>query len=253
MSGFWKIGIGAGVLAAGLAAAWLVLHEPKDERLSVFHPAESERHEDLVFTTYGMDNGSPENRMMVASINRALDDAFFRSDSGWLKLKAEIGGAPVLDKIRAVHRFFNERIAKRRDMDNYGQDNYFALPSESVARGGDCDDHAIARYAGLKDLGISADDLRVFIIDDLNEPGKCEKPKGHAVLVVWIDGVAHVMDSDAPEVFPAMAVSGRYVADCAFNENYAWSIRPLIGNRKLFDMTAAFQERGDSGRNTLTR
>jgi predicted transglutaminase-like cysteine proteinase len=63
-------------------------------------------------------------------------------------------------QINRVNRYVNA-VAYRSDLANWGQDDRWVGPGEFFARGGDCEDYAIAKYFALRSLGISKDDLRI--------------------------------------------------------------------------------------------
>ena len=54
------------------------------------------------------------------------------------------------------------------DDENYGQVDYWATPKEFYAKGGDCEDYAIAKYFELRKAGIPANRMKLAagIIDD---------------------------------------------------------------------------------------
>ena len=58
-------------------------------------------------------------------------------------------------KLEKVNDFFNA-VKYKRDKKIYGVSDYWASPSEFLARDvGDCEDYVIAKYFALKHLGIS--------------------------------------------------------------------------------------------------
>ena len=77
------------------------------------------------------------------------------------QLISDLQNADILKKIESVNDFFNN-ISYSSDMDTYGVTDYWATPSEFLAKGeGDCEDYAIAKYFLLKHLGI--DSNKMFI------------------------------------------------------------------------------------------
>src|SRR3990172_3987769 len=80
------------------------------------------------------------------------------------------------EQIEGVNSFFNS-LPYIEDARNYGKSDYWATPVELLNRGGDCEDFAIAKYASLRALGFSSQQLRIAIVQDLN------KNVPHAVLV----------------------------------------------------------------------
>ena len=77
----------------------------------------------------------------------------------------------------------------RSDQANWGELDYWAGPDEFFARGGDCEDYAIAKYYSLRALGFAASDLRITVLRD------DQRQLLHAVLAVRYNGRFRVLDS----------------------------------------------------------
>ena len=68
-------------------------------------------------------------------------------------------------RLELVNRFFNERIRFAPDTAVWGQEDYWASPLETLARGrGDCEDYAIAKYASLLAAGVLPQRLRLVYV-----------------------------------------------------------------------------------------
>ena len=66
-----------------------------------------------------------------------------------------------------VNRAVNLSIRPMSDWVQYGYAQFWASPLQTLSSGaGDCKDYAIVKYAALRKLGISADDLRLVIVRD---------------------------------------------------------------------------------------
>lgn len=66
-----------------------------------------------------------------------------------------------------VNRAVNLSIRPMSDWAQYGYAQFWASPLQTLSSGaGDCKDYAIVKYAALRKLGISADDLRLVIVRD---------------------------------------------------------------------------------------
>jgi predicted transglutaminase-like cysteine proteinase len=89
-------------------------------------------------------------------------------------------------KIEAVNDYMN-KVAFVPDSKNYGEKDHWATPMEFLARGGDCEDYAVAKYVSLRALGIPKDKMRIAIVNDevMRMP--------HAVLIVYDRGQAMVL------------------------------------------------------------
>ena len=114
-----------------------------------------------------------------------------------------------------VNRFFN-RWPYKEDPEIYGRSEYWASPAEFMTRSGDCEDFSIAKFFALRELGLGNDEMRVVILFDKI------RNIGHAVLVVYQDGDALVLDS-----LSDMILSHRkyrhYVPQYSMNEGTRWT------------------------------
>jgi predicted transglutaminase-like cysteine proteinase len=134
----------------------------------------------------------------------------------WEKLLGYLENKSTKEKVDAVNRFFNA-MTYISDQDNYGVDDYWQTPYELMARGGDCEDYAIAKFISLKRLGVSEDDMRILIVRDAKLGGII-----HAILEVNIDGVAYILDNQSPKVKTAASIY-RYHPVYAINERRWWA------------------------------
>jgi predicted transglutaminase-like cysteine proteinase len=116
----------------------------------------------------------------------------------WEKLVWDITYHNVADQLREVNDFFNQ-LQFSTDLNHWQQEDYWATPIETLAsNGGDCEDFAIAKYFTLRQLGVSANQMRITYVKALrlNEP--------HMVLTYYPDdGEPLVLDILIPEMLPA--------------------------------------------------
>lgn len=84
---------------------------------------------------------------------------------------------------------------------NWNKSDYWETPEELFARGGDCEDFAIAKYAWLRFIGVAEERLRIAIVYDRirNIP--------HAVLVIYINSEALVLDNQVREIRESTATN----------------------------------------------
>jgi predicted transglutaminase-like cysteine proteinase len=132
----------------------------------------------------------------------------------WKALLRQMQAKPEREQIEGVNAFFNQ-INYIEDIQNYGKTDYWATPVEFLTRGGDCEDFAIAKYAALRALGFSPQQLRVAIVMDeiKNIP--------HAILVVYSDAGNFVLDNQDQKVEAIAAVS-RYKPIFSINSDSWW-------------------------------
>lgn len=93
-----------------------------------------------------------------------------------------------LDQLTTANSLINA-VPYRTDQEVYGVSDYWATPIELLAaNGGDCEDHAIAKLAVLKQAGVHEDKLRLVVGIDT------KTGKAHAMAVVEVDGTAYALD-----------------------------------------------------------
>jgi predicted transglutaminase-like cysteine proteinase len=83
----------------------------------------------------------------------------------WFALLDRLADADRDTQLRDVNRFFNRRIRWVDDIDNWGQEDFWATPLEAMGQGqGDCEDYSIAKYITLKELGVPGERLRLIYV-----------------------------------------------------------------------------------------
>jgi len=132
----------------------------------------------------------------------------------WITLRDKIKNVPLADQVREVNRFFNQWPYKT-DMDVYGVEDYWATPREFIENSGDCEDYAISKYYALRELGVPPELLRVAAVKDTI------RNLGHAVLVVFMDGDAYVLDNLTNLVLSHRRMT-HYAPQFTVNEAFLW-------------------------------
>ena len=120
----------------------------------------------------------------------------------WHENLQSLENLPLKEMAARVNSFVNTR-EYILDSKNWGQSDYWATPIEFMRRGGDCEDFAIAKYAALRALGVPEERLRMAIVHDTL------KDIPHAVLVVYTDNGAYVLDNQS-ETMESASSAGRY-------------------------------------------
>lgn len=105
------------------------------------------------------------------------------------------------------------------DRSNFGVSDYWQTPAEFMARGGDCEDFAIAKYLALRAAGWAAEDLRVVVVIDER------RAVPHAVLIASHHGHAWLLDNMTDDVIEAQAVT-HYRPVFSVSETAWWWHRP---------------------------
>jgi predicted transglutaminase-like cysteine proteinase len=139
----------------------------------------------------------------------------------WKASMQRLRGKSDREIIAGVNDYIN-KIDYIEDSQNYKKSDYWATPLEFFARGGDCEDFAIAKYASLRALGFGADQMRIAIVQDKikNIP--------HAILIVYSDEGTFVLDNQDKRTRYADDVN-RYRPIFSINSN-AWWLHKDGGN-----------------------
>ncbi len=118
----------------------------------------------------------------------------------WMMMLGSLANASTAQKIEAVNNYMN-KVAFVPDSKNYGVKDNWATPMEFMARGGDCEDYAVAKYISLRALGVPKDKMRIAIVNDevMRMP--------HAVLIVYDRGQAMVLDNQNPAILNSADIS----------------------------------------------
>lgn len=121
---------------------------------------------------------------------------------------------PLAKKVSAVNDYVNE-VRYIEDKNNFGQSDYWATPAEFFARGGDCEDFAIAKYAILRELGVPESQMRLAIVQDKikNIP--------HAILIVYTDTGPMMLDNQIKRASHASRIN-RYKPIYSINAEGWW-------------------------------
>lgn len=136
----------------------------------------------------------------------------------WKRLLDSLAGADRMTQITAVNREMNERLYIV-DPINWGVPDYWATPFQFRRKNGDCEDYAIAKFMALRALGFDNAEMRIVVLNDLN------LGIAHAILVVYVDGKALVLDNQIKSVVPADSIR-HYQPVYSVNENGWWLHRP---------------------------
>ncbi|MCW9033876.1 MAG: transglutaminase-like cysteine peptidase [Rhodospirillales bacterium] len=132
----------------------------------------------------------------------------------WQTFLKTLDGKDKMTQVKEVNRFMN-KARYITDPSNWGEKDYWATPGQFMAKFGDCEDYAIAKYMSLKQLGFKTSQMRVVAVKDLN------LRVGHAILAVYIDGKAYILDNQIKKVAKANIIK-HYVPVFSINQKYWW-------------------------------
>ena len=135
----------------------------------------------------------------------------------WIKFLKKIIKKDKFTQVKMVNAYMN-RVKYTRDQRNWGKKDYWATPGQFMAKFGDCEDYAIAKFLSLRLLGFKDSDLRVVAVKDLN------LKVGHAVLVVKVKGKALLLDNQIKQVVHTKSVK-HYRPVFSINTKYWWKHR----------------------------
>jgi predicted transglutaminase-like cysteine proteinase len=133
----------------------------------------------------------------------------------WRKIITRAGKLSRPEKLKAVNDFFN-RWPYKQDKELYGRAEYWATPTEFMARSGDCEDFSIAKYFALRQLGFAKDEMRIVILMDEI------RGIGHAVLAVYEGDDILILDSLSNLIVPHDRYR-HYRPQYSMNETTRWA------------------------------
>ena len=136
----------------------------------------------------------------------------------WLQILAFAADLGRQEQLQAINGFFN-RWPYRSDREIYGIGEYWAAPSEFLARSGDCEDYVIAKFFALRELGFSNDQLRIAIVYDRL------RGIGHAVLAVNLDDDILILNNQTDTIAPPSRYEN-FVPRYLVNETAFWMAAP---------------------------
>jgi predicted transglutaminase-like cysteine proteinase len=132
----------------------------------------------------------------------------------WSAFVESLRGRDRMTQLRDINAYLN-RTRYIIDPRNYGVPDYWATPHQFLIRDGDCEDYAITKYMSLRALGFEPAQMRIVVLQDLN------LRTAHAILVVYLDGQALVLDNQIHAVVNARTIR-HYRPIYSINEQYWW-------------------------------
>lgn len=152
-----------------------------------------------MFERFDKAMNAPSAQRLIASMKAELAD--YRSSS-----------------VYAMADSVNDMMNKKKyivDNKNWGKSDYWATPVEFMARGGDCEDFAIAKYVALRALGVPENRMRIAIVQDLR------KNIPHAILIVYSEKGPMVLDNQIKTIRHVNNIS-HYKPIFSINQDAWW-------------------------------
>jgi len=135
------------------------------------------------------------------------------------RMVAQAAAQSGFNMLVTVNELINA-VPYRTDQEVYGVSDYWATPVEMLAAGGgDCEDHAIAKLAVLRQAGISSDKLRLVVGIDTTTG------KPHAMAAAEVDGVTYALDGRTNRVLEWNNTDLRFKPLYAAGFHKAWIYR----------------------------
>lgn len=137
----------------------------------------------------------------------------------WRQVIRMSGNKSPMEKLKTVNAYFNQ-WPYRLDREVYGKSDHWATPNEFLKLSGDCEDYSIIKYFALQRLGFNMKNMRIVVVKDRI------RNIGHAVLAVYIDETAYILDNLSDMVLPHSRYR-HYIPQYSVNGANRWAhIRP---------------------------
>ena len=143
----------------------------------------------------------------------------------WHDFIAELAALPLRERVVRANDVLN-RVRYVSAVVNWRDPDHWETPYEFLARGGQCQDYAIAKFMALTASGVPESALRLVVVHD--------RVTGldHAVTVVYVDGEAMVLDNQVHEVVPSSRLP-RYVPYYSINRTGWWYHLPRTPGERV--------------------
>jgi predicted transglutaminase-like cysteine proteinase len=132
----------------------------------------------------------------------------------WRTFVAELARLELRERVARVNMVLNG-VPYVSAQANWHDPNHWETPFEFLARGGQCQDYAIAKFMALEQSGVPQEALRFAVVRDTL------KSADHAVAIVYVDGEPLVLDNQTAEIAPA-APHQRYRPYYSINRSGWW-------------------------------
>lgn len=128
----------------------------------------------------------------------------------WTSLVADLSQLPLRDRVERVNTALNA-LPYVPAAQNWGDPLFWETPYELLAKGGQCEDYAIAKFLALAQSGVPESALHFVVVHD------SVSQLDHAITLVTVDGEDLVLDNQVDDVLPAASVS-RYTPYYSLND-----------------------------------
>ena len=132
----------------------------------------------------------------------------------WLAYLETLKGQDIRRQLSNINHYANQKDYIL-DIDNYGLDDYWAIPKQFLKRGGDCEDYAITKLLSLRWLGHQQLQSRIVVLQDAN------LGIPHAVLAIYLDGDTLILDNQVNEIISHKDIL-HYIPIYSLDEEQWW-------------------------------
>lgn len=116
-------------------------------------------------TSAGLGYAIPTLDRMMQIAREQYGEQAVAAVEAWRTMLAAAADLPEEERLQRVNAFLNRRTTFDDDINIWRQQDYWATPLETLARGaGDCEDFSIAKYVSLRLLGVPAERLRLIYV-----------------------------------------------------------------------------------------
>jgi predicted transglutaminase-like cysteine proteinase len=137
----------------------------------------------------------------------------------WHGFLVSIRELPRKQQLDAVNRFANEKNYVL-DIENYGREDYWAIPELFLENGGDCEDYVIVKLFSLRWLGWDMQSMRLVVVQDTN----LRLP--HAILAVAAGTDIFILDNQASIIVPERTIV-HYAPVYSISDRQWWLHLPM--------------------------
>jgi predicted transglutaminase-like cysteine proteinase len=143
----------------------------------------------------------------------------------WRDFIAELAALPLRARVARANEVLN-RLPYVSAVENWHDPDHWETPYEFLARGGQCQDYAIAKFMALAASGVPQEALRFVVVHDRTTGAD------HAITVVSVDGEMLVLDNQTNAVIPAARLR-RYAPYYSINRTGWWYHQPQTATDRL--------------------
>lgn len=133
----------------------------------------------------------------------------------------------AMTQLDVINHYFNA-LRQVPDRTNWNREDYWATPGEVLARGGDCEDLAAAKYHALRRLGFPESNLKLTYTRQYDQ---ARKAIGLHMVLVYNNaesGKSLVLDNTTSDIYP-LATRNDLVPLLAFNTRGVWEYDESLG------------------------